>query len=190
MIWLPVPDKCWCFGPWFWSQKLWESFVMGGTNRLGAKDELGVSLWWERVAGSELPFCFEGCNCTELPLKPTEVCLLLLVVCPSLWALLSKALRLFSSIFRCCSAVSWLDMTMNFVATSASSLLWSFTNSDDNRSHSGLAKTSSYLQTSDQSKPIWTINTVMTAILKVWKLALQHPLLTVAANVASVGGNS
>lgn len=117
LIWLPVLDNCWFFGSWFWFKKLCEPFLKVGTKGFGAAAELCVPLCWARVAASELTLCLGGCTCTEVPLKPTDICLLLLVVCPSLWALLSKAFRLFSSIIRCCSAVSWLDMMQQLTLT-------------------------------------------------------------------------
>lgn len=98
-IWLQ--ENCWCFSPWLWMLELCASFLKGGANLFGAELCMHMSPWCAMVAGSML--CLGGCICTE-------VCLLVLLVCASLWALLSKAFRRFSSIFLCCSAVSWLDM--------------------------------------------------------------------------------
>lgn len=84
-----------------------ESCLKGGTNRVDAE------LWWEvslvRVHGFK--FALGGCKLL------LEVGLLTVKVCPSLWALLSSAFRLFSSIFLCCSAVNWLDMMNGYSLT-------------------------------------------------------------------------
>lgn len=97
--WLLVPGSC-C---WLW---LCGSLFKGGGKQFGPETE--VSLCWTEATGSGL--CLGSCVCTEVLLEPTEGLTLVLLACPSLWARLSKAFRLFSSIIRCCSAVSWLDM--------------------------------------------------------------------------------
>lgn len=142
-ILLPDVDNSCCFEP--------ESFLKGGTNRLGAEAELRVSLWGA-AAGSESSRRLEVCTCTEVLVESAEACLLSLIVCPSLCALLSKALRLFSSIFRCCSVVSWLDMMMVYLAaTNVNTLLTRL---------SELANTLNYLQTHDPCNER-TINTTI-----------------------------
>lgn len=99
-----------CLEPWL--SPTWLTVVLspsefclkGGLNSFEADAELEVSLvmvHWFRfdLSGSEVLF--------KLPT-------IWLVLEASLWALLSRAFRLFSSIFLCCSAVKWLDM-MNWL---------------------------------------------------------------------------
>lgn len=105
--WLDPHGSCW-FGRWSWSEKLCDSFLKGGANCFCAETDVGLS--FAEMPRSRGMVCLGICACTEILLKPAECCLLVLTLCPSLWALLSKAFRLFSSIFRCCSAVSWFDM--------------------------------------------------------------------------------
>lgn len=90
-----------------WLTVVWspsEFCLKGGLNSFEADAELEVSVvmvHWFRfdLSGSEVLF--------KLPT-------IWLVLEASLWALLSRAFRLFSSIFLCCSAVKWLDM-MNWL---------------------------------------------------------------------------
>lgn len=86
------------------SWSLDSSCFTGATNCFGAAAAaLGVALWWLIL--------FDGCTRSDAPLEDSsDACPSPGFVWASLRALLSKAFLLFSSIFRCCSAVSWLDI--------------------------------------------------------------------------------
>lgn len=105
-----------CLEPWLWLTWLTvvlspsEFCLKGGLNSFEADAELEfclVMVHWFRfdLSGSEVLF--------KLPT-------IWLVLEASLSALLSRAFRLFSSIFLCCSAVKWLDM-MNWLRLNLSS---------------------------------------------------------------------
>lgn len=168
-IWLR--ENGWCTTPCLWMLEVCASFLKAEATFFGADPWMHTSALCATVARPVL--CSGGCTCAE-------VCLLVLTVCASLWALLSKAFRRLSSIFLCCSTVSWLDM-LHSVA--AEQLKLTSINYED--LHFELANNYSYLQTSDPLWSNWHFKTSATLKCCRPSSVLHWSPLTVAANGSS-----